>query len=79
MVHGIITYTGVCIDKNKALEQVCRTIAQEQNIELDMEQIIQDNQTNPDFWKMVMQKGKGLVIEGNTRTEYTKYTLHDTH
>ena len=59
----------MCIDKNKAIQTTCDEIAKEAGTAPNYEQIIQDNQTNPDFWKRVLEKGKGMVVEGNTRTE----------
>ena len=62
------TQTGLFLDKDGAIESVCREIAKETGRSTeDFADILFEHQYNKEFWERCKLKGRGLVLEGNTR------------
>jgi hypothetical protein len=61
---------GIFVDTEGAVRKVAEVIAEEQGI--SMEDVIQQNCEDMDFWERVKAEGSGLVIEGNSRTRYNR-------
>ena len=62
------TQTGLFVDKDGAIESVCRDMAKEAGKSTeDFAGILLKHQYNKEFWEKCKLKGRGLVLEGNTR------------
>lgn len=59
-----LSFSGIFVDKKGAVARVAKEM---EEVDQTMEEVIQTNCEEEDFWMKVKKSGNGIVVEGNSR------------